>query len=110
MSLFEDPNDKCEKFYDLFMEVINNHAPLKKKIVKTNQQAKWFTNDLNILMKHRDYLLKKARHKPKDSLEWQDFRQSRNRIRREMQRGNFFMMHLIITGPTQRIYGNTLNS
>jgi len=75
MSLFEDPNDKCETFYDLFMEVINNHAPLKKKRVKTNQQAKWFTNDLNILMKHRDYLLKKARHKPKDSVEWQDFRE-----------------------------------
>lgn len=51
MSIVDNPNDKWDTFYNIFMEVVNSHAPIKQKRVKFNQQPKWFTKELSGMMK-----------------------------------------------------------
>ena len=96
MDLFDNPNDKWETFYSLFMEVLNSDAPVKTKRVKSNLQPKWFTDDLRKLIKQRDHLLSKARNYPKHSMEWEEYRKFRNKVRREIRNAkrNFFQVTL----------------
>ncbi len=45
-SSFNDPNDALNCWKLLFMEVVNQHAPLKEKRVKHPKQHDWFNEDI----------------------------------------------------------------
>ena len=57
---FDDINDAVIAWNNLFVDVANQHAPLKR--VRTNHVSKpWITNDLKELMAERDYALRVAK-------------------------------------------------
>lgn len=54
----DDPNDMVYTWENLFLEVLDIHAPLRKRRVR-NKPSPWLTPEIRKLMYHRDYLKKK---------------------------------------------------
>ena len=44
---FSDPNVALSHWIDFFLDVINKHAPLKKKRVKRQTLPSWLNTDIN---------------------------------------------------------------
>ena len=53
---FTDPDAALQKWYELFLSVLNRHAPLCKKRVKNKQLPAWLTDDITKAMSLRDRL------------------------------------------------------
>ena len=51
--LTQDTNGKVTK-NDLFLEIVNKHAPNKTNRVKRKHQPEWLTSEISDLMKERD--------------------------------------------------------
>ena len=69
---FSDPNVALSHWIDLFLDVINKHAPLKKKRVKHQTLPPWLNTDIKQAM-----LLRNKRRKQKKFVE---YKQQRNRV------------------------------
>ena len=48
--------------YSFFTSIFNKHAPYCTKRVKTRQHNHWFTSEIKLLLRHRDWLLKHGSH------------------------------------------------
>ena len=44
--MFVRLDQMLEKWYDLFLSVVNNHLPIRKRRVKLRTQPEWFGNDI----------------------------------------------------------------
>ena len=53
---FTDPDTALHKWYELFLSVLDKHAPLSKKRVKHKQLPPWLTKDIIKAMSTRDRL------------------------------------------------------
>ena len=69
---FSDPNVALSHWIDVFLDVINKHAPLEKKRVKHQTLLPWLNADINQAM-----LLKDKCRKQKKFVE---YKQQRNRV------------------------------
>jgi hypothetical protein len=58
IDIFDDPNDALDYFCDLFLNVLNIHAPKKRRRVKFPIQQPWFSKDITEATKTRDYFKK----------------------------------------------------
>ena len=50
----DDPNKALEAWQDIFMDTLNEHAPLKEKRVKMKFQPDWFNEEINDAIKKRN--------------------------------------------------------
>ncbi|XP_033759601.1 uncharacterized protein LOC117341849 [Pecten maximus] len=75
IEVFDDVDDVWASFKDLFMSVIDKHAPFHEKRVKAHSE-KWINDDIINEMHNRDYLHDKARKTKSDS-DWALFRAGR---------------------------------
>ena len=71
-TIFRDPNVALSHWIDLFLDVINKHAPLKKKPVKQQTLPPWLNTDIKQAMLLRD----KCRKQKK----FVEYKQQRNRV------------------------------
>ena len=69
---FSDPDDAVIAWYDIFMPIIDKHAPLRKKRVKHPKLPPWLTKDVFGAMAIRDCLKKEEKF---------DFKKQRNRVK-----------------------------
>ena len=60
IDMFEDPNDALGVWYSFFLDVVNDHAPLKQKRVKRQWQPEWYTADIKECRYQRDELKRKG--------------------------------------------------
>ncbi|CAB4000255.1 Hypothetical predicted protein, partial [Paramuricea clavata] len=74
---FDDPSDALALWYEIFQSVVERHAPLRTKRVKSLQLLKWMTPEILSDIKKRDQLKTKARN---GTISWETFRSCRNRI------------------------------
>jgi hypothetical protein len=74
---FDDPSDALALWYEVFQSVVERHAPLRRKRVKSLQLPKWMTPEILSDIKKRDQLKAKARN---GTISWETFRSCRNRI------------------------------
>ena len=56
-----DPNDALDDFYNNLLPVINKHAPLRKKRVKSQVLPGWLTPEIAAAQKYRDQLKMKLK-------------------------------------------------
>ena len=63
INVFDDPNDKVDTFNNLFMEVLDIHAPLKTVRVKKNPTP-WIDKTIQCEMDRRDRLFRFYRRNP----------------------------------------------
>ena len=54
IDIFDNPNDSLNFFSDIFLSVLNTHAPLKHRRVKHSNQPGWLNEDIKKAMKIRD--------------------------------------------------------
>lgn len=55
---YNDPDQALEKWYQLFLSVLDTHAPIKSKRVKNSKLPQWLSSDIKQAMKERDRLKK----------------------------------------------------
>lgn len=78
-----DVNDAAHMFQSLFINVCNNHAPIKKKRVR-KKKSPWLTDDIVSLIRERDKLKKKAIVTGLSS-DWSNFRAMKNKVNYEIR-------------------------
>ena len=74
--LHNDPNDMWTKWLNLFMSVIDKHAPLKKKR-KGKRKSPWITSHVVQKIRERDYL-KRQFDITRDDEIWLQYKKARN--------------------------------
>ena len=67
------------EFENIFLNIANKHAPLKRKRVRQNNSSPWLTDEILAAMRERDQLKKRA-SKTKSPQLWNDFRKLRNKV------------------------------
>ncbi|MEW8542134.1 MAG: endonuclease/exonuclease/phosphatase family protein, partial [Candidatus Thiodiazotropha sp.] len=72
LEALENVDDILDKWYSLFTDVINKHAPLKTHRVKNLIQPDWITSDILDTMKERD------NHKRQGNIE--EYKKLRNKV------------------------------
>ncbi len=79
----EDPNDMWEIWKKIFIEVLDNHAPLQCKKI-WSKKVPWITSDIKKLINTRDKL---KRNVISTNLEndWFDYKTSRNKVNIELR-------------------------
>ena len=65
----EDPNKIMDKFYSIFLKVLNKHSKAKSKRVKRQFKPTWLTPDIQEARHNRDY-----HHKKKDAVNYKYWR------------------------------------
>ena len=68
-----DPDSAIEVWYDLFLSVVNKHAPIKRRRVKHQTLPSWLTPDIRQAMHLRDQLKK---HK-----QFSEYKKVRNKVK-----------------------------
>ena len=80
---FDDINDAVVAWNNLFIDVANQHAPLKR--IRTSHASKsWITNDLKELMTKRDYALRVAKRSGNQE-QWNEYRRWKNFVNRKIK-------------------------
>ena len=80
---FEDLDDQVDTFNSLFLDVLNEHAPIKRVEIKSKPNP-FITPEIRQLMKTRDNWYKRAR-KTKDRLLWNAYKFFRQEVKREIR-------------------------
>ena len=80
---FDDINDAVVAWNNLFIDVANQHTPLKR--IRTKHASKpWITNDLKELMAERDYALRVAKRSGNQE-QWNEYRRLKNFTNRKIK-------------------------
>ena len=82
-----DPNNALDAWYNLFLSVLNKHAPIKSKRVKHPKLPQWISTDILKAMAQRDQL--------KKSKNFIEYKSARNKIKnmiRDSKRSYFNRM------------------
>ena len=81
--LAETPNAKWEIWKKLFLEVLDKHAPLQHKKIRT-RRIPWITSSIKELMNTRDKLKRKAIITNLEN-DWVVYKRTRNKVNKELR-------------------------
>ena len=70
---YTEPNEALDIWSRIFMKIINVHAPLKKKRVKSDTMPPWLTSTIRQEMKARDML--------KSNNKYDEYKKQRNKVK-----------------------------
>ncbi|PFX15414.1 hypothetical protein AWC38_SpisGene20370 [Stylophora pistillata] len=106
---FDDINDAVVAWNNLFVDVANQHAPLK--IIRTKHASKpWITNDLKELMAERHYALRVAKRYGNQE-QWNEYRRLKNFTNRKIKSAEaFHYKNLIESAENPKDMWRSLNS
>ena len=78
-----DPNLMANNFYDLFLSILDIHAPLKRVSARQRRApAPWFSSKIRKLMRDRDKYKILAE---KNQILWPKYRKLRNKVTAELR-------------------------
>lgn len=89
--VFDDPDDVYWCWDELYNHVLDDHAPVITTKKRPSTGSKFITTDIRKAMRERDRLKKKF-HKPRNLVNWENYRLMRNRVvsmRRRAVQGYF---------------------
>ena len=76
--VYENVEDIWDHWYKLFVDVIDQHMPYKKKYIRGDQPP-WITSEISHAISRRNRLLKKFR-KNRSNQNWDCYRKQRNLV------------------------------
>ena len=79
--LAENPNLMASTFQEIFESILDIHAPLKKRRVRS-ESAPWLNQSIRNLMKERDLAKRIAKKSPE---KWSVYKQLRNKVTKEIK-------------------------
>ena len=77
-TIFDDPDDSLWLWNKIFLQIANEHAPMKQVKVRS-QSLPWITNDIRRKMNRRFKLYKEAVN-TNDNEKWREYKYLRNKI------------------------------
>ena len=83
VNFFDNVDDQVGVFNSLFLEILNDHAPVKKIKIKSRPNP-FVTREIKQLMKTRDHWRKKA-IRTNDKLCWNGYRFFRQEVKKELR-------------------------
>ena len=94
VSLHNDPNDMWTEWLDMFMSVIDKHAPLKKKRIG-KRKSPWITSHVVQKIRERDYL-KRQFDITRDDEIWLQYKKARNETNNTIRQAkqNYFITNI----------------
>ena len=84
VNFFDDFNDQVDAFNSLFLDVLNEHAPIKRIKIKSRPNP-FITREIRELMRTRDRCRHKSAIKTNDRLHWNAYRFFRQEVKREIR-------------------------
>ena len=78
VTIFADPNDMWREWKIKFLNVVDTHAPLRTKRVRS-KRSPWITSELKKRMHERDIMKLKA-IRSKNPQDWGEFKRLRNKV------------------------------
>ena len=95
IDMTDDVEEKLDLFEQMYISVLNEHAPIVVKRVKTVKQPPWFNADLAKSIAARDRLFNYAKHST-DSHAMAMYRRARNRVNHDIRKAKreFFLNSL----------------
>lgn len=85
LSFIRDPNIYWRKWLELFMEILDKHAPLHHKKIR-NKSAPWLTQDIKRAMLQRNHF-KKVSNRSGDPADWDKYESARNQVNLAIKKG-----------------------
>ena len=79
ISLFDDFNEQVDVFNELFLEVLNQHAPVKRVKIRSKPNP-FITPEIRQLMRTRNQILAQTSGKTNDPLHWNRYRFFRQEV------------------------------
>lgn len=80
---FDDPNDSWQVWKSFFTEILDIHAPILRKYIKT-KRIPWINASIKLLMRERDFH-KMMFKKFNSETHWEKYRSIRNKISAEIK-------------------------
>ena len=80
--MIDDAGEKVEHFNEKFSEVLERHAPVRKRKVR-NRQCPFLDREINELMDERDQVHRAARES-RAVTDWEHYRWCRNEVKRRL--------------------------
>jgi len=104
-----NPNEMWNQWREMFMSCVNKHAPTRHKRVG-KQKPSWFTNDLIVKIRNRNYLKRKAISSGDNHL-WTQYKKARNNTNNAIKqtKKQYFVENLEIHKNDQRKTWSLLN-
>ena len=86
-SLMGDQNEMWDVWKSLFLEVVNKHAPMRKRKRVKSKSSPWITDKLRQKMRKRDFLKNQA-VKQNSHQAWNDYKKARNEVNATIREAN----------------------
>ena len=83
--IYDNVDDLWDHWATLFNEILDNHAPIKKKQIR-GDQLPWITPEIQCEILWRNHLFKLHARNPTET-SWNDYRKQRNRVTSLKRRG-----------------------
>ena len=94
MNIFEDPDDKAEVFNLLFLDILDQHAPVRTVRVK-KKPSPWITKAIRKEMDKRNRLFRFYRRNPTDTA-WDIYKAQWNRVVWLQRKAKFDYFHRLL--------------
>ena len=106
--IFNDINDCYYAWYTLFMEIANEHAPIRTKKCK-KRQVPWMNLEIKELMRQRD-LIRRTASKQKKEIYFKLYKCLRNHLTSELRKAKreYFYYLLPDKSPTPQTFWNNV--
>ena len=111
ISMTNDVDVKVDLFEQLYVSVLNEHAPIVEKRVKTIRQPPWFNADLGELIVDRDHLFNSYKHSH-DPNALMAYKRGKNHVNHEIRKAKreFYVKTLEQQRPNPRVIWNHIKS
>ena len=94
MDTFDDIDDKWTYWKDLFLSVVDRHAPVMKVRVKKNKCG-WLDDDIRSMMRSRNYYCREFQ-KSRSQEVWEKYRVHRNEVNRKVRQAKVTHFHYLL--------------
>ncbi len=99
-------DDAVAEFENIFLDVANKHAPLKRKRVRQKNASPWLTDEILTVMRERDQLKKRASKQNSPHL-WDAFRKLRNKVNGMIKKSKrTYLTNALKTKNSKEIWSN----
>jgi len=109
--LEKDTNSMLLKWKELFLNILNKHAPIQNKRLRTRQSVPWLTGDIKGLIQNRDKLKQKAISTNQEEV-WEAYKSARNKVNIALRKSktNYYRERIELQKDSPKEAWKTINS
>ena len=104
----DNPNGMWDIWEELFLQILDKHAPLQKKNIKS-KSTPWITSNIKNMISTRDKFKRKAMT-TKLKTDWENYKRMRNDTSLQIRQAkkSIILIKLLVKGRIQKVHGKQL--